>query len=89
MTFTFPTTPEPIPVLFYFDKAESLRSYEGFTVDEMPVTRADGRPSAPATVWTVSAKYRFTSQRGPLAQFDSELYARVFRDMAEIVAAHV
>ncbi len=87
--FDFPTSPHPIPVLFYFDAAEILRSYEAFTVDQNPVTRADGRPSWPATVWTVSAKYRHTSQRGPVAEFESELYARIFRDMAEVVAAHV
>ena len=39
--------------------------------------------------WSIVAKHRFTSQRGPVAQFDVQLYAEVFCEMAAIVAAHV
>ena len=81
------TKPEsPSPVLFFFDTAEILRDYEAFTVEAITV-RTQGGSEAPARA--INAKHRFTSNRGPVAQFETELYANIFRDMAEIVAAHV
>lgn len=76
----------PMPVLFFFDRAEVLRDYEAFTVEVVTVRTQAGRES-PA--WSIVAKHRFTPSRGPVAQFETELYARIFREMAEIVAAHV
>jgi len=81
---TQPATPSP--VLFFIDKAEILRDYEAFTVERIDVRVQSGEAS-PA--WSIVAKHRHTPNRGPVAQFDVELYAHIFRDMAEIVAAHV
>ncbi|WP_076068112.1 hypothetical protein [Sphingomonas montana] len=81
------TKPEtPLPVIFFFDKAEILRDYEAFTVEPITVRMQSG---AESPAWSIVAKHRFTSQRGPVAQFDVQLYAEVFCEMAAIVAAHV
>jgi hypothetical protein len=81
------TQPEtPHPVLFFFDKVEALRDYEAFTVEPTTV-RTQGGGEFPS--FSVVAKHRFTPNRGPVAQFEQQLHADLFRDMAEIVAAHV
>jgi len=81
------TKPEtPLPVIFFFDKAAILREYESFTVEQITVRMQSGEES-PA--WSIVAKHRFTSNRGPVAQFAVQLYAEVFCEMAAIVAAHV
>lgn len=81
------TQPEqPSPVLFFIDKAEILRDYEAFTVEAVTVRTQAG---AESPAWSIVAKHRFTPNRGPVAQFNVELYANIFRDMCEVVAAHV
>lgn len=35
------------------------------------------------------AKYRFIDRREVIAEFPNELYATIFRDMAEKTAAHI
>jgi len=81
------TKPEtPLPVIFFFDKAEILRDYEAFTVEPITVRVQSG---AVSPAWSIVAKHRFTSQRGPVAQIDVQLYAEVFCEMAAIVEAHV
>jgi hypothetical protein len=81
------TQPEtPLSVVFFFDKAEVLRDYEAFTVEPTTVRTQSGEQFS---AWSIVAKHRFTSNRGPVAQLDVQLYAEVFCEMAAIVATHV
>lgn len=84
----FRNTDTVSPVLFYFEKVATLGLFEAFTVEEMPVARPHQIP-ANATIWAVCAKNRFVNQREMIAEFPNQLYAEIFRDMAEISAAHV
>jgi hypothetical protein len=81
-------TSTEVPVLFYFEAAERLREFEAFTVEEMPQARPHQIP-AQVTVWTVCAKVRFIDRREVIAEFPNELYAQIFRDMAEKTADHI
>lgn len=76
------------PVLFYFDKAETLREFESFTVEISNIARPHQIPSS-VTVWNVVAKRRFIDRREVIAEFPNELYAQIFADMAEKTAAHI
>jgi len=76
------------PVLFYFEKAEVLRGYEAFTVEPMPQARPHQIP-AQVTIYAVCAKVRFVDRREVIAEFPHQLYAEIFRDMAEVVAARI
>ncbi|MCK9544046.1 MAG: hypothetical protein M0R03_18660 [Novosphingobium sp.] len=84
----FRNTDPVVPVLFYFDKAEVLRGYEAFTVEPMFQARPHQTP-AEVTIWTVCAKVRFVDRREQIAEFPNQLYAEIFRDMAEVVAARI
>ena len=76
------------PVLFYFDKAETLREFEAFRVEASQITRPHQIP-AQVEVWNVIGKRRFIDRQEVIAEFPNELYAQIFADMADKTAAHI
>ncbi|MDD2859559.1 MAG: hypothetical protein PHT60_15525 [Acidiphilium sp.] len=70
------------PVLFYFTKAAELAEFERFTVEFRSIARPNQMPAL-LEVWSVIAKRRREDRHEIVADFPLELYAVIFRDMAE------
>lgn len=67
------------PVLFYIADVDELKAFELFFVDAAPVTK----PHGTVTVHSVVGKRKDTARFEVVAEFPNQLYAQIFRDMAE------
>ncbi|KVX69130.1 hypothetical protein WT34_24460 [Burkholderia stagnalis] len=67
------------PVVFYLASAEELNAYNLFFVDEAPRSKPHGTVIA----YSVVGKRKDADRLEIIAEFPNELYAQIFRDMAE------
>ncbi len=67
------------PVLFYIASVDELKAYDLFFVDEAPITKPHGTVIA----YSIVGKRKDADRLEVVAEFPNQLYAQIFRDMAE------
>ncbi|KVE37244.1 MULTISPECIES: hypothetical protein [Burkholderia] len=70
------------PVLFYFSSVDDLKQYSLFFKDEAPISTQHGT----VTAHRVIGRRIGTDALEVIAEFPNQLYAQIFRDMAERAA---